>query len=172
MGVFDTLKRWIKKLNPFSKKDGQEVVKELIKNPVSISKSIRDGEVTDGTLLYFEYDPKDKENRFDKKPLIIVLGISRSYILGINIHWINEGTRVEFANYLIGINTDAKGRIHVPLVFHYLDFKPLIKDPRFSKSVRLYIRRRMSLNGVIIDPKYLIDALRLKLEHFVTLSQK
>ena len=75
-------------------------------------------------------------------------------------------SRKELVEYIININTKNK-KIQVPLVFHYEDFKPLLKNPVFKRSVRLYIRKRMSLNGVVIDPKYLLDTVRLKLEHFV-----
>lgn len=165
MGILNTIKKWIDKINPFSKKDGKEVVKRLLENPVHINKLIRDGDITDGTIVYFEYDAKDQTAVFDMKPLIIVFGISRGYVLGLNFHWIPMEHRKKLVSYIIEINTKNK-RIKTPLVFHYKDFKPLLKDTVFRKSVRLYIRRRMSTNGVVIDPKYLMDAVRLKLEHF------
>ena len=86
MGVLSSVKQWLSKLNPFSKKDGKEVVKKLLENPVPINKLIRDDLITDGTILYFEYNAKDQTEIFDLKPLIIVFGISRGYILGLNFH--------------------------------------------------------------------------------------
>lgn len=165
MGVLSSVKQWLSKLNPFSKKDGKEVVKKLLENPVLINKLIRDDLITDGTILYFEYSAKDQTEIFDLKPLIIVFGISKGYILGLNFHWIPMEHRKKLVEQIIEVNTKNK-KIQTPLEFHYEDFKPLLKNIVFRKSVRLYIRKRMSQNGVVIDPKYLMDAVRLKLEHF------
>lgn len=165
MGILNSIKKWVDKINPFSKKDGREVVKKLLENPVHINKLIRDKTITDGTIVYFEYNAKDQTNVFDMKPLIIVFGISRGHILGLNFHWIPMDYRKKLVEHIIDVNTKNK-HIQTPLVFHYKDFKPLLKNPVFRKSVRLYIRKRVSINCVVIDPKYLMDAVRLQLEHF------
>ena len=162
---FGSVRQFINKLNPFSKKDGQRVVKELLKNPISLSKEIRDKNIVDGSIIYFEYNAKDQESVFDMKPLIIVFGISRGYILGLNFHWIPMESRKELVEYIIKLNTKNK-KIQTPLEFTYKDFKPLLKKNVFRRSVRLYIRKRTSLNGIIIDPKYLLDVVQLRLEHF------
>ena len=165
MGVFSSVRNFINKLNPFSKKDGQKVVKELLKNPISLAKEIRDGNIVDGSIIYFEYDAKDQNAVFDMKPLIIVFGISRGYILGLNFHWIPMKSRKELVEFIIKLNIKNK-KIQTPLTFTYKDFKPLLKNIAFRRAVRLYIRKRTSLNGIIIDPKYLLDVVQLRLEHF------
>lgn len=167
MGIIDSVKRVLSRLNPFKKKDGKEVVKKLLENPTSIAKGIRDKDIEDGTVLYFEYSAKDTDSVYDMKPLIIVFGISRGYVLGLNFHWIEMEHRKKLVEYIIKINT-KNNRIQVPLKFHYKDFRPLLRDETFRHAVRLYIRKRMSLNGVVIDPKYLLDAVRLELQHFVS----
>lgn len=167
MGIIDSVKRIINRLNPFKKKDGKEVVKKLLENPTSIAKGIRDKDIEDGTVLYFEYSAKDTDSVYDMKPLIIVFGISRGYVLGLNFHWIEMEHRKKLVEHIIKVNT-KNNRIQVPLKFHYKDFKPLLRDEAFRHAVRLYIRKRMSLNGVVIDPKYLLDAVRLELQHFVS----
>lgn len=166
MSLKDSVKKILKNLNPFKRKDAKEIIEKLLENKTSIAKGIRDKDIQDGTILYFEYNPKDTNAVYDFKPLIIVFGISRGYVLGLNFHWIEMESRKELVEYIIKINTKNK-KIQVPLEFHYEDFKPLLKNPVFKRSVRLYIRKRMSLNGVVIDPKYLLDTVRLKLEHFV-----
>lgn len=166
MSLKDSVKKILKNLNPFKCKDAKEIIEKLLENKTSIAKGIRDKDIQDGSILYFEYNPKDTSVIYDFKPLIIVFGISRGYVLGLNFHWIEMESRKELVEYIININTKNK-KIQVPLEFHYEDFKPLLKNPVFKRSVRLYIRKRMSLNGVVIDPKYLLDTVRLKLEHFV-----
>lgn len=159
-------KNFFKKLNPFSKKDGKKVVEELLKNKVDLYRALLRGELKEGSLVYFEYDPKDKTQVCDYKPLGLILGISRNYVLCCNFHWIDMEERITLINYIIYINTKDK-KVKIPLEMPYKYLKTYFgKDPKFKKCIRLYIRNRMSQKGVIIDPKYLLDIARLKLEHF------
>lgn len=165
MNILDSIKKFVKKINPFSKKDGKEVVKKMLEDLTGMNKGILNGSITDGTLLYFEYDAKDKNMIFDMKPLIIVFGISKGYILGLNFHWIDMEARKKLVEHIIKINIKNK-KIQTPLKYTYKDFKPLLKYEVYRRAVRLYIRKRTSLNCVIINPKHLIDVVQLKLEHF------
>ena len=88
MGILDSVKKIVKKINPFSKKDGKEVIKRLLETKIDINKEIKKKNIDDGTILFFEYEAKDQTMIFDQKPLIIVFGISNGYVLGLNFHWI------------------------------------------------------------------------------------
>ncbi len=165
MGFFDKVKSLFSKLNPFSNKDGKKVVEELLKHPVNLRRAINLGDFTDGTICYFEYDPKDKKQIWDFKPLGLVLGVSSSYVLACNFHWINMQERLALIEYILKINKNGSS-VNMPLKFTYKQLKPFLKRPEYSKCIHLYIRKRMSTNGVIIDPKYLLDIARLKLQHF------
>lgn len=159
-------KKFLKSLNPFSAKEGKEVVNELLKKKVELYGALIRGELKEGSLVFFEYDPKDKKQICDYKPLGLVLGISRSYVLCCNFHWINMEERITLINYILYINKKGKG-FRVPLEMPYKYLKNYFgRDPKFKKCIRLYIRKRISKYGVIIDPKYLLDIARLKLEHF------
>ena len=104
MGFFDKAKSLFSKLSPFSTKDGKKVVGELLKRPVNLRRAINLGDFKDGTICYFEYDPKDKEQIWDFKPLVLVLGVSNSYVLGCNFHWINMKERLKLIEYILKIN--------------------------------------------------------------------
>lgn len=165
MGPLDRLKAFFKKLNPFSKQDGKKVVAELLKNPIKLRELMMQKKVGEGAICFFEYSPKDRVNVWDYKPLIIVLGVSRNYVLGCNFHWINMEDRIALIEQIIKVN--KKGfSINTPLKFTYDDLKPLLTQPRYRNCIHLYIMSRMSSHGVVVDPKYLLDIARLKLEHF------
>ena len=72
MGILDSVKKIVKKINPFSKKDGKEVIKRLLETKIDINKEIKKKNIDDGTILFFEYEAKDQTMIFDQKPLIIV----------------------------------------------------------------------------------------------------
>ncbi len=165
MGALDKLKSFLKKLNPFSKKDGQAVVAELLKNPIKLRELIARKKVGEGAICFFEYSPKDRVNVWDYKPLILVLGTSRNYVLGCNFHWINMEDRIALIERIIQVNKKGK-KINTPLKFTYKDLKPLLATPKYRNCIHLYIMTRMSPQGVVVDPKYLLDIARLKLEHF------
>lgn len=165
MGILDSAKKIVKKINPFSKKDGKEVIKRLLETKIDINKEIKKKNIDDGTILFFEYEAKDQTMIFDQKPLIIVFGISNGYVLGLNFHWIPMKARKTLIEYIIKINI-KNNSIKVPLEFKYKDFKKMLKIPDFRLATRIYIRNRMSKNGVIIDPKYLLDIAQLSIEHF------
>jgi hypothetical protein len=165
MGFFDKAKSLFSKLSPFSTKDGKKVVEELLKHPINLRRAINLGDFKDGTICYFEYDPKDKNQIWDYKPLVLVLGVSNSYVLGCNFHWINMKERLRLIEYILKINKKGS-TINMPLEFTYKQLKPFLKKPEYEKCIHLYIRKRMSTNGVIIDPKYLLDVARLKIQHF------
>ena len=116
MGFFDKAKSLFSKLSPFSSKDGKKVVGELLKRPVNLKRAINLGDFKDGTICYFEYDPKDKNQVWDYKPLVLVLGVSNSYVLGCNFHWINMDERLRLIEYILKINKKGS-TINMPF-FH------------------------------------------------------
>lgn len=166
MGFLDNAKSLFSRLNPFNRINGKKVVQELIKHPIKLRSEINNHRVKDGTICYFEYDPKNKNDICDYKPLIIILGLSKNYMLGCNFHWINMNERLELIKFIIKLNTE-NGKINKPLQFTYKELKRFLMQPQYKQCLRLYIIKRMSLKGVIVDPKYLLDIARLKLEHFL-----
>lgn len=175
MGFFSGIKNIKKKvkdlfskLNPFSKSEGKQVIKELLKNKISFDDAIRKGDIKIGSLVYFEYDPQDKTQVWDYKPLIFVLNINKTHILGCNYHWIPMKERIELIELALMMNRKPDGTFNVPLDFSYPLLKMNMKqDPKLNKCLHSYIRTRMSKKCVVIDPKYIIDVARLKLEHFM-----
>lgn len=174
MGIWSNLKGLgqkalsvVRKLNPFSKTDGRKVVAELLKQKIIFNDAIRRGTIKIGSLVYFEYDPLDKTHIWDYKPLIFVLKITPTHILGCNYHWIPMDARLDLINLALNMNRKPDGTYNDPLDMSY----PLLKmnieaDPKLNKCLHLYIRERMSKKCVVIDPKYMLDVARLKLEHF------
>lgn len=166
-GLGQKAKDFLNRLNPFSKKDGKKVVQELLKDKIDFKEAIKKKIIRVGSLVYFEYDPKDKTQIWDYKPLIFVLKITPTHILGCNYHWIDMKERIELIELALNMNRKPDGTFNTPLDMSY----PILKmnmeeDYKLSKCLHLYIRDRTSKKCVVIDPKYILDVARLKLEHF------
>lgn len=157
----------LRRLRSFSIPDGKRVVKELLQQKTSVSQGIRSKRISEGAIIFFEYDPLDKTQVCDYIPLSIILKVSRSHVLGCNLHWIDMKKRAQLLSAISYYNYLHNGSFSPEkYMFSYKFLKVFLKNPAYRKCVRLYIRKRMSRDCVIIDPKYILDVARLKLEHF------
>lgn len=122
---------------------------------------------TPGNLLIYRYNAKDKTKIWDKRPMVLVLAVSRRHLLGLNFHWIPFSMRMWLVRYIIKHN---KKRIRngEKIEFGYRKIKPLLKKMGYAPCIRLYIRthRRISPNGVVLPPERLIEAAQLRMEMF------
>lgn len=120
-----------------------------------------------GMIMLYRYDAKDKTKIFDKYPLTLILHKKGNYMLGVNLHWIEIHSRIRFVTALIKSNTDRTGKFHYPLRFNYKQLVPLLKHSAYRNCVRLYIKRKVTSVGIIIEPIHLMDVARMKLAQFV-----
>lgn len=157
-----------KKIKPFTNKQNREFFDMLLNNLKPTSRALRTDNKREGKIIWFEYDPKDTKHIWDRKPLVLVLGISRTYMLGINLHWVNLHDRLVLVNLILSLNMNPKSKkFKVPLEFTYGDLKSYMKNwPELKKCIHLYIRKRMSPKACLVHPKYFLDIARLKLADF------
>lgn len=146
-----------------SKQDSIKYVKELLKtNMTNVKKKFQPGRI-----IFFKYNAKNQEDTFDKTPLVMVLRVSKGYMLGINFHWLPMPHRVVLIKHILKINK-RNIKNNVPLEFSYQQMKPFLIKFGYAPVIRLYIRKRISDNGVLIPDDQLMNVARTKTETFTS----
>jgi hypothetical protein len=158
-GAIDKIKNLgSKELTP---KESMEMLKNLVKkSKVPIQKHLKPG-----ALITFVYDAKDKTQKYDRTPLVMVLSTTSKYMLGANFHWLPTSKRQILVQYILDKN---KNRIRkkLPINMTYKSIRAAMKGIGAFPVVRLYIRGRMSSNGVRIPDELLMQASKMKTETF------
>lgn len=142
----------------FTVKDSINIVKNMFKDK---SRQKKLSSLVPGDLFFGVYDAKNKEAVFDKRPFVIILRKSKSYILGANFNWAPLPLRVVLVKKILQMNT-KNIKNNKPLEFSYKDLKPFMKKIGFAPIIRLYITKRMSNNVVQVPPEHLMTAARLQ----------
>ena len=144
-------------MKEISIKDSIKLVKDMLKDK---SKQRKLSSLVPGDLFFGVYDARDKNLVYDKRPFVLILRKSNSYILGINFSWAPLPLRVILVKKILMMNkTNIKN--NKPLEFSYKELKPFLKKIGFAPVIRLYITGRMSNNVVKIEPENLMSAARL-----------
>lgn len=138
---------------------------EMFKNLVQTSKVPIQKHLQSGNLVTFKYNAKDKSIKYDKTPLVLVLRSNSKYMLGLNFHWLTISRRVLLVDYLIK-SQSKQIRNNNPFNVSYKKLKQIINSLGAFPVVRLYIRGRISSNGVKIPNHLLMQAAKLKTETF------
>lgn len=144
-----------------SKTASRKKVRELIAQ----KKALASTDLRPGNILFTAYNAKDKSLPFDRTPLFLILRSSKSYVLGLNFHWIPYTMRVWLVQYIIRQNKQNI-RHERKLDFSYRKLKGLLKKLKYSPCIRLYIVQRLGPKGTVIDPKDLKDVCTLDTSTF------
>jgi len=94
-----------------------------------------------GQLITFTYNALDASKKFDKKPLVVSLGLSKNnnkHFLGLNVHWMPENQRVLLGSLIVEMLNKKNGKLD------YEDIKPLIRKFEGKPILRRYAIRRVS----------------------------
>jgi hypothetical protein len=165
MGI---VKSALKKAKDFVKKSAAKIKKnskkfiEYIKRTAVNKKSRATFEP--GKLVAFNYDAKHKQYRYDKNPLVIMLGPSRKHknlYLGLNIHWLPLNERVSIASFFLELLEKRKGKLT------YDDVKPFIKMFKGKPVLRSYIYERVSNKVYEMDPDMYLSAAAVPTEKWM-----
>lgn len=137
------------------------IVKKLIKtdstNKIKALKA--------GNFVIYKYNPKKDDVIYDKTPLVFILWTSKSYVLGLNIHWCPLIIRKTILNHIFKVNS-KNIKENKPLDYDYKRFKPLLWKIGALPVVRLYIRKRISDKVVLIPTNRIMEICTLKTETF------
>jgi len=150
-----------KKIAELSPTESFKRVKELLKE----KRLMKRADLVPGNLIFTFYDAKDKEQTYDRTPLMLILRRNGTHTMALNFHWIPMSMRLNLIKTIIGLNASNIKR-NQPLVFNYKDLRPLLKSMGYAPVIRLYINARISKQGVVIPPERLMEVARLKTETF------
>lgn len=150
-----------KKIKELTPSESMKKVKDLLKERKKMVKT----DIIPGNLIFTFYDAKNKEETYDKTPLILVLKRGSSHTLGLNFHWLPMKMRLNLIKHIIGINK-KNIKENKPLEFSFEQLKPMLKALGYAPCIRLYINKRISSTGVVIPPDRLIETAKLRTETF------
>ena len=145
----------------YSFKESLALVKNLLKQKAHPTQK----HLIPGSVLMYKYNAKDKEKRYDRTPLTMVLSKSKTYMLGLNLHWCPYPMRVTLIKAFFKINK-KNIKEQKPLELDYKMIKPYLKRLGYFPVIRLYIRKRMSAGAIIIPPERLLEVAKTKSETF------
>ena len=145
--------------------DSVTLVKNLIKTKLQPTK--KNLEV--GRILMFRYNAK-LQKPYDATPFVIVLRASKSYTLGINLHWCPIKLRLSLINWIFKRNKQNI-KNNKPLSLTYDDLRNVIKSKAYRPIIRLYINKRMSKQCVKIPYENMEQIAKTKSETFTGTSE-
>jgi len=124
-----------------------------------------------GNLLFLTYDAKNKDLIYDRRPMVLLLRVSRTHTLGLNFHWLPYKKRIDLIKEILKENKDRikEGK---KLRFKYNNTKPFLRKYSYIPFVRVYINKRFFKSGVVIPPERLIEVARLKTESFTGMTAR
>ena len=161
--VKNTLQNELKKKPTVKEeKESLNVVRNLVKTG---TKKLSKKDFKFGNMIFIRYDAKFKENNYDKTPLIFALSVSKSYTLGLNLHWTPIPLRVTLLKVILRLNKNNI-KNNKPITINYKMVKPLILNLGLGPVIRLYINSRISSRGIIIPPDLWLSAARLDIAKF------
>ena len=146
--------------------DSLKLVKNLIKTKMTSTKQ----NLQVGRVLMFRYKAKQKTGTYDATPFALILNVSKSYVLGINFHWCPIQLRLSLIKWIFKKNKQNI-KNNKPLQISYENFRSIVKTPAYRPIIRLYIRKRMSKNSVLIPFEHMDQIAKTKSETFTGVSE-
>lgn len=145
--------------------DSLTLVKNLIKTKMSPTRK----NLGVGRILMFRYNAK-LPKAYDATPFAIILSVSKSYALGINLHWCPIKLRLSLINWIYKRNKQNIKQ-NKPLSLSYDDLRSILKSKAYRPIIRLYIIKRMSKQCVKIPWENMEQIAKTKSETFIGVSE-
>jgi len=103
---------------------------QYVKKLMQTTHNLKKEDYRPGSLIFYKYDAKDKEQTYDQTPLVLVLRSGKKYMLGLNFHWLPLSFRMFVIDRIIEQSSDAIKRRN-KIEFTYSDFKPLFRSVNY-----------------------------------------
>lgn len=131
-----------------------------------IPKARTTGAPSVGKMYTYVYDAKYKKKLpyWDKFPLIIMLDVSSTHQLGLNLHYIPPKARQAFLEKILVMLSQKN---FGPKAYFKINWAAVKKYPGAEKMIKLYIRSRIKGNMVEINPMYWANAIYLPTQQFL-----
>jgi hypothetical protein len=148
-----------------NEKDAHKMMKDLIAKP----KKLKASDFKPGKMILYTYRALYDKNPYDMSPVVIVLGRSKKYTLGLNWNWCPPKAREKVMDFIMSKNKKniSKGK---ELELDYKMIKSIIKG--LGPIVRLYLNNRISPKGVSVPSYQYYKAIHLRAENFIGISSK
>ena len=99
----------------------------FIKNQLKTNRTNIKKKFKPGKIIMFKYNAKNKKETYDKTPLVLVLRSSKSYMLGLNFHWLPIPLRVLLVKKIMSLPVNKKAiKNNTPLQFSYHQLRPFL----------------------------------------------
>ncbi len=156
-----------------AKKESASETKKAIQNSFKNMKTLvkgksrrfKDSDFQMGQMLFYSYNAKDKEQNFDRTPLVIVLWSNSKHVLGLNLHWCPIPLREILIKQIYKSNK-KNIKQGLPLQVDYSQLKGLIYRLKLTPIIRKYIKKRISTVGVNIESTDWLMAAKTRSEIF------
>jgi hypothetical protein len=146
--------------------DGEREAAKLFKTLLTTNMTaFKQEHFLEHNMLFFKYDAKDKENTYDKTPLVLILRKTKGYVLGLNLHWTPVNLRLILLKLILKLNKNNIKQ-NLPLQITYKMLKPILIRLNLGPVIRLYIYNRISRRGIVVPPEYWLIAARIRAESF------
>lgn len=140
---------------------------KYIKNKITRNVFLKKEHFRPGNMLFYSYNPKDQDSPYDKNPLILVIGVTRKHVLGINFHWCPIPMRKKILQLFMRANREnIKRGLPLTLSNGLSSNMYRLCRPIFRK----YIKSRISRRGAIIPQTEMGNVINLRAEHFIGIS--
>lgn len=126
-------------------KESIDFFKKIINNKDNI---VNKSEIVEGGLYFYNYNAKNKEETYDKKPLVFVLKIGSKSNICVNFHWAPRPLKVVLIKYFI-MNNRKNIKSNKPLQMDYKKLKPFLKKIGFAPIIRRHLRGR--IHGKVVN---------------------
>ncbi|CAL9998302.1 DNA end protector [Vibrio phage K567] len=119
-----------------------------------------------GNMYVFAYDAKTKAKLpyWDKFPCVVCLGVSKGYMLGLNLHYIPPKEREKFMERILRYANTKTVSNKTKLIIDW----GRVKNMKFSKHmVKLYILKRVKGSLEEVKPADWFNVIHMPLQQFV-----
>lgn len=127
-----------------------------------------------GAMIHFQYDAKYKDTLkfWDSMPTIIVLRVTKTRMLGLNLHFVPTELRKNIIKFIINKNSSNIKR-NKPMYIDYKTIKSFLNAINATICIRSYLVNRIKRNITIVQSHkdYVIGATSLKTSKIYKMSQ-
>lgn len=119
-----------------------------------------------GRMYTYVYDAKYKKKLpyWDRFPLIIMLDVSATHQLGLNLHYIPPKARQVFIEKILHLLSQKN---FGPKAYFKINWQAVKRVPGADKMIKMYIRSRIQGHMIEINPMYWANAVYLPTQQFL-----
>tara|TARA_R110000772_G_scaffold107704_1_gene210277 strand:+ start:1609 stop:2220 length:612 start_codon:yes stop_codon:yes gene_type:complete len=121
-----------------------------------------------GDMFLFAYDPKTKEQMpyYDRYPLVVVLDVTKTGFLGLNMHYLPPLQRSILMSMLYQTLNNTEFDETTRIMARYKQLKAMSGHPYYKPCVKRYLNNKLTSSLINIHPAEWDMVVMLPLERF------